>query len=445
MPQGSLTARHLPVRWIGTLLLIAILPGGAGASQAQKPPKVVVPAMSVVGGEDPGAGKVLTELLLDALLSRHGIRAIGPEDLKELLTVDQQKMLMGCSGSACMAPIAGALDADLMIAGQIGKLGHLHILTLKLFDVKSAKVVSRAALKLKKIDDAADAIGPMVDRLLGRRVKAPAAIPAYAAAKPAPAVTVLDPRVYCQKMRAYIDRTGHAPYDAGFVKTRKALLEDLLRTKLKADFNEKSSCMWDELPRIEQPLIQRILRAHSEKQALDRRRRVAELIELERNIKRLKEAWTTGLEEEKNGTGRRPTELPFTVGPGVLSGRGDPTLWKPFVRDWNAAGHMLRLALAQVKKGHEKGFERYFTKKAKGGDRTSPKYVFQSYQSKMKTYTVDPCPLYIFPGQEIERRAKELARRGLVRVCVRYMSKSWVDTDDLFVRKEHGHWRIDHW
>ena len=70
--------------------------------------KIVVPAVAVTG-VDPQIGTIVTELVLDALLNRHGVHALGPSDFKDMLDREQQKQLIGCDESSCMAEIAGAI------------------------------------------------------------------------------------------------------------------------------------------------------------------------------------------------------------------------------------------------------------------------------------------------------------------------------------------------
>jgi hypothetical protein len=73
--------------WIG-LALASQAPAGT------KELKVVVPGIHAYAGVPEGASDVLTDLLLEALLTRHGIRALGPSDTRSMLTAEQQNQLV---------------------------------------------------------------------------------------------------------------------------------------------------------------------------------------------------------------------------------------------------------------------------------------------------------------------------------------------------------------
>src|SRR5688572_256451 len=86
--------------------------------------------------------------------------------MKDMLDAEQQKMLLGCDKESCMAEIAGAMGAERLVAGSVGALGAMFVVTLKLIDTKSAQVASRASRRFGKIEEVPDAIGPLVDDLL---------------------------------------------------------------------------------------------------------------------------------------------------------------------------------------------------------------------------------------------------------------------------------------
>ena len=99
--------RRILARVLPAVLLTGFL--SAPASGADQDLKVVVPGIYAYPGIPEGTSQVLTDLLLEALLSRHGIRALGPSDVRAVLTAEQQKSLLACSDESCMAELAGAL------------------------------------------------------------------------------------------------------------------------------------------------------------------------------------------------------------------------------------------------------------------------------------------------------------------------------------------------
>ena len=67
--------------------------------------KVVVPGLHAYKGITEGVPEVLADLLLEALLSRHGIRALGPSDIRTVLSAEQQKKLMERSNILSPVPM----------------------------------------------------------------------------------------------------------------------------------------------------------------------------------------------------------------------------------------------------------------------------------------------------------------------------------------------------
>jgi len=215
-------------------LLLALSALGAGDNQ------IVVPTFAT-SGVDPSVAPIVTELVLEALLNRHGVRALGPADIKDLLTTEQQRQLVGCEQSSCMSELAGALGARNMVSGLVGKLGDTFVVTLKLVDTETAKVGARASRRFAALDRAPDAVGPLVDDLLGQRPRVESATPQVLVEKPAaPRASAMPTRVFCDEALAGHTRTlERARYDSSLVARRKKLLEDLLATAFREELVAK--------------------------------------------------------------------------------------------------------------------------------------------------------------------------------------------------------------
>jgi len=427
--------RALPV------VIVLMLGGAVLAAET----RVVVPTFSATRQVEAGTAEVLTELLLEALLTRHGLRALGPSDLNEMLSHEQQKQLIGCSDDSCMAQIGGALGARHLIAGQVGKLGKLHILTLKLIDTREAKVANRASLKLEAIEDAADAIGPMTDTLLGSKPRAPKGVPTFAASEPPKRIEVKDPRIYCKEVKAYVSRLSDGRYEDALLQERRALLEDLFRTRFQRDFDEKRGCLWHYDGRLVGQLKRAVLMAGDAGQASDTRGRLAEWNEMTRNLKVLVEAWQIGLEQEKHG-GQRPHELPFSVNAGPLSEAEETAAVKQYRKSYKAAQKTVSQAIAALQKKNQKRFEALFVPRDPERGRTKPASVYQNYRGRIDNgFTLDACPLFVLPASEIEYRARMLKKKHELIGCIRRFNDSFAGQDKIFLKRHGGRWRIDRW
>jgi len=91
-------------------------------------------------------GKALSDNLVGivaAEIARLGHNVVSTADINAMLSLEKQKELMGCSEISCLAEIGGALGADLMVSGSVGKLGDVFSLTMTLVDPKKADTKQR--------------------------------------------------------------------------------------------------------------------------------------------------------------------------------------------------------------------------------------------------------------------------------------------------------------
>jgi hypothetical protein len=106
------------------LALCAVI---AAASVA--PVKVAVPGLVAVG-VDPGLASALTEKLV-VLAKRPGLSIVTSRDIALALGVERQRQLLGCDTSGCMAELADALGADVLLRGDLVKSGSSYTLVVK--------------------------------------------------------------------------------------------------------------------------------------------------------------------------------------------------------------------------------------------------------------------------------------------------------------------------
>lgn len=82
-----------------------------------------------------------------------GVYAVtSSEDIEKILGVERQRQLMGCTDAdeSCLAEIAGALNADRLLAGAVQHIDDTFVVTLSLIDPRSVRVVARG---LRKVDE----------------------------------------------------------------------------------------------------------------------------------------------------------------------------------------------------------------------------------------------------------------------------------------------------
>ena len=85
------------------------------------------------------------------------LELITSKDIQSMAALEADKRDMGCDDSnSCLAELAGALGARLVIFGDVGMLGPNLILGLNLFDSEEAKAISRIIVRTKDLGDFPD-------------------------------------------------------------------------------------------------------------------------------------------------------------------------------------------------------------------------------------------------------------------------------------------------
>jgi hypothetical protein len=129
-------------------LLAALL---AGATPAER-----IAVMDIVphGDVSPRVAQVISDEVLSEVRRRnHDVSVIGAEEVRALLGAQAERQRLGCQQGkddlACMAEIGGALGAQRLVLGSVGQLGDTYLLTVKLIDVRHAKVLNEASARVE--------------------------------------------------------------------------------------------------------------------------------------------------------------------------------------------------------------------------------------------------------------------------------------------------------
>lgn len=104
--------------------------------------------IAVLELEDKGIGGQVVSLLpgvVSKQLSSYGLfDIISREDIRRMLSNEQDKMMLGCDDAGCLAEIGGALGAEAIVTGDVGKIGNKIIINLQRINIRDAKVEMRA-------------------------------------------------------------------------------------------------------------------------------------------------------------------------------------------------------------------------------------------------------------------------------------------------------------
>ncbi|MBM65800.1 MAG: hypothetical protein CMH55_06170, partial [Myxococcales bacterium] len=126
---------------LATLLSMIIM---APPAEPSEKPGMAVLDLALKGGIDKNVGDMLNELVLARLneSGRFGT-VLGGSDIKDLLTLEEQKTALGCEDDSCLAQLGGALGVPYLFTSSLGTFGGKFILTLKLTSVDDAEVLAR--------------------------------------------------------------------------------------------------------------------------------------------------------------------------------------------------------------------------------------------------------------------------------------------------------------
>ena len=431
--------------FIGSSLFLALClmsSGGHASGEGQ----LVVPTLATTG-VDAKVAPVLTELVLEALLSRHRLPALGPTDLKDMLDVEQQRQLLGCEESRCLSELAGALGAARLVSGMVGRLGELYVVSLKLVDLGSAQVLSRASKKFARIEEAPEIMGPLVDELVGAKpqLKVDGRQQITERKQAEAQIKAASVEDFCRlKAPTYFGVIARGLGTKDQLEARRLVLVDLLLTPFVAELEGKLACL-TELGQKAEDQHHRGRRAALTEQDASRHIEAAlEWNELKHGARLVEEVYRLGLDKEKLGTGARPTELPFVLKPARMRARSPRA--EAFASTFSSAQSVVNVACRAATEEKRADFVAAFSQKP-SRSRVDPRDLYVARLQDAEEARLDACPLFAMDDAELEARAREYEESGVLRGCARKISKrdqsaKFVDVELVF---EGGGFKISSW
>lgn len=132
------------------MLLTAVL---LCLAQAQEPVKIAAPGLSLSGLEA-GLGEAYVERFATLLGRDRRLKVTTRRDIEQILGLERQKALLGCSedASSCLAELAGGLGVDAVLSGSLAKTGSSYTVTMRVVRSTDGADVASTSERLKDED-----------------------------------------------------------------------------------------------------------------------------------------------------------------------------------------------------------------------------------------------------------------------------------------------------
>ncbi len=138
--------------------VLALVLAAAVATAAPPPPqevRVLVLDFKPSGGVAADVVENITGLSAAILSEDPRLEVLAGPDLRQLIDLQSQKDVVGCAGdnASCIAELAGALDAKLVVIGNVGYLGSTLNLNIVLFNQATGQNAGRRAVQARDLSE----------------------------------------------------------------------------------------------------------------------------------------------------------------------------------------------------------------------------------------------------------------------------------------------------
>jgi hypothetical protein len=110
--------------------------------------RAIVPDFVLAGAAHPDLGRVLSDAAAQGANDAQDLQTLAQSEIVALLGVERTKVMLGCAEDACMSEVAGAADADRVVAGSLTLLERTALLTVRYVDAKKARTLGRTTATL---------------------------------------------------------------------------------------------------------------------------------------------------------------------------------------------------------------------------------------------------------------------------------------------------------
>jgi hypothetical protein len=147
-------------------------------------------AVAAPAQDDEATARTVSAMVAASLSDHAELDVLSSEDVRRVVAVEADRQMLGCADDAkasCLAEVAGAMDASVVVFGDLGHLGSVLVVTLNVFDSAQGTSGGRVIVKAASLEELAEKLGPAVDKIA-------AGVPKPAVAGQRVRVIVLDVR-----------------------------------------------------------------------------------------------------------------------------------------------------------------------------------------------------------------------------------------------------------
>jgi hypothetical protein len=130
--------------------------------------RVAVRDLVVGDSQDERLGRFLTEAFVVELRKLVRVSVTSMQEVRALMNFEADRQLVGCSEGSCIAEIVEALGVDLLLVGQLERLGNERLLLVRVLDQQQGRAVAEFSRRLAVVADGEEVlamVGPAIKAL----------------------------------------------------------------------------------------------------------------------------------------------------------------------------------------------------------------------------------------------------------------------------------------
>jgi hypothetical protein len=117
---------------------------------------------------DAETARAIASLLAVELSKIDRFDVLSNADVKRIIELEGEKQAMGCSTTSCLAELAGAMGANIVVFGELTRLGEVRSLTLNLFNSEKASSLGRVSETFTSVEELPRRLPKMAHDVLSR-------------------------------------------------------------------------------------------------------------------------------------------------------------------------------------------------------------------------------------------------------------------------------------